>query len=425
MSPNGNMVYRFRSVQLFALASLIFVFGFLFGTQTTALLADHTRMTAEQEAQFEPLFQTFELIQDRYVEDVPVDDLVNGAIRGMVESLDDPYSAYVDPEFYEFVDNDLSGEIEGIGVVITRSEENDWIEIVNVLDGTPAESSGLLPGDVFYAVDGEEVIGLNNLELAARVRGPAGSTVVLTMQRGEDLVEFTVERARIVVPNVETDILPGNIAYVSMEQFSSSSRDQVLEAFDDVNIDQRNGLIFDLRGNPGGFLSSAVEIGSLFQEEGILLIEQFADGDKDVFEVRDGRVYRTDINGVESVYSNDAAFADIDVPIVVLVDSGSASASELVAGAWQDNDAVTIIGDVTFGKGTVQIQNELSNGGGVRLTIARWLTPNGQWITDVGITPDILVELPEDALFNDDDDVILKAALEYFETLVTEPSLTP
>jgi carboxyl-terminal processing protease len=416
MEKKRTPAQRWRHLQLAALIAVVFTLGFALGSNQMAVFAQSNRLTDDEMAAFEPLFETYRLIDARYIDEIEIDTLVDGAIRGMVESLDDPYSNYVEPDLFEFVDTDLSGSINGIGVVITETEDGNEIEVVNVLEDTPAEASGLQPGDVFVRVDGEEVFGLTFLELAARVRGPAGSTVDLTMRRNGELIDFTVERARIEIPNVEYEVLEGNIGYISMEQFSSVARPQVDEALAELDVNALNGLIFDLRDNPGGFLSAAVDIAGLFLDDQTILIEEFRGEVVERFEVRDGLVYRIDNNGAESVYSDNATFAGIDVPIVVLVNERSASASELVTGAWQDAGVVTVIGETTFGKGTVQIQNELTNGGGVRLTIARWLTPNGVWISERGVVPDIIVEMDDTFDPAMDEDVQLKAALRFFES---------
>lgn len=408
-----------RQLQIGVLVAVVFVAGMLFGSQGSMLLAqnDRTQLSQDVEAEFEPLFETFNLIQQQYIEEIPVTELVDGAIRGMVEVLDDPYSNYVDAENFPFVDSNLSGEIEGIGVVITENEDTGEIEVVNVMEGTPAEGAGLQEGDVFVIVNGEDAIGWTFLELAARVRGPSGTTVDITMRRDGELIDFTVERARIEIPNIETDLLEGNIGYVRMAQFTSNARDQVNAAIQELNAQQElNGLILDLRGNPGGLLSAATEVAGLFLEEGVILTEEFGDGRVNTFEIRDGAVYEVFDTGNERVYSNNAGYFGLDIPVVVLVNQTSASASELVAGTWQDSGTVTVIGTVTFGKGSVQIQNTLVNGGGVRLTVARWLTPNGVWISEQGVTPDFIVEIPEDYELAEGEDPQLEAALEFLAT---------
>lgn len=353
---------------------------------------------ANADQDFAAFWETYNLIQKNYLAVPDQKVLIDGAIKGMVEALDDQYSGYVEPEFFAFVDDNLSGEIEGIGVTITELEESGQVEVVNVLPGTPAETAGLREGDIFLEVDGEDVTQLTYLELVTRVRGPAGSIVHLKMQREEDEVEFDVERARIEIPNTETAVYDDSIGYVRLNQFTANARADIERALDEINASELEGLIVDVRGNPGGYLNSVLEVTSAFLEEGVIVYEQFGDD-------------------TEQTFNADGTYLGLDVPLVILVDERSASASEILAGALQDNDAATVIGVTTFGKGTVQTQSELVNGGGVRLTIARWLTPNRQWIHQVGVSPDITVEWDAEArIENPDDDPQLDAALEFFQT---------
>jgi carboxyl-terminal processing protease len=388
----------------------IFILGYLAGTASLPTIAQDDEDLYQ--VIFEPLFQAYELIGWNYIDDVDDEVLVNGAIRGMLDSLGDPYTNYVDPEYWTFVSSDLDGSIEGIGVVI--STEDNITQVTNVFENTPAQRAGVQVGDIFYEVNGESVSNLNNLELAARVRGPAGTTVTIMFQRGDDFVTLEVERAKIDVPNVEYRLIEEqDIAYISMAQFSSVSHEQVLEAIEALNINKRQGLIFDLRGNSGGYLTTAVNIAGLFLEEGTILREQFSDERYLDFVISEGRAYQVDTDGNRILYSMRSEYADIRVPIVLLVDERSASASELVAGAWQDHDVLTVMGVTTFGKGTVQTQQDLMNGGGLRITVAKWLTPNHEWITGEGITPDIVVPVPEDHDINIDGDIQLEAAIDF------------
>jgi carboxyl-terminal processing protease len=253
----------------------------------------------------------------------------------------------------------------------------------------------VLPGDVFVAIDGAPVEQMNQLELAGRVRGPEGTVVSITMRRGDELIDFDITRARITIPNVESRILDGDIAYVRLNQFTDSSREDIDRAFEELDVRKRAGLIFDLRDNPGGLLTAAIDVASAFIPDGTIVTERFGDGR-------------------ETVFSATGAYADIQTPIVVLVNEGSASASELVSGAMQDRGVATVLGTTTFGKGTVQTWNDLSNGGGVRLTIARWLTPNGRWINEAGITPDVIVEWTPQH-YGDPDDRQLERAAELIQ----------
>lgn len=375
----------------------VFLGGFLLGNQNTSSQAqDATLAIGTTDEAFAPLFEVYETIQARYVDADTIDTpaLVNGAISGMVDALDDPFSSYLDPSSFEMFQTDLSGDVEGIGVVIRTDEETEQVYVVEVLEGTGAERAGVLPGDIFIDVDGQSVDGLNQSELAALVRGPSGTEVVITFLRGEELVTLTITRMRFEVPNVTYEVLDGDIAYISMNEFSDRSRGQLDAALEELDVNSRAGLIFDLRGNPGGLLSSAIDVASAFIPDGVVLYESFGDGSEQVFE-------------------SNGDFAGITVPIVVLVNEGSASASELVSGAMQDRGVATLIGEVTFGKGTVQTLQPLSNNGALRITIARYLLPTRRWIHEVGVTPDIVIPY-DPATDGLDIDPQLDAALEFF-----------
>lgn len=393
---------RLRPFQVSFLIVGVFVVGFLLGSQYNVSQAQSdTTAPREAEVAFEPFWQVYNLIQDEYLEPVEPEQLVDGAIQGMMEALGDQFSGYMDPTVYPLMNADLSGSVEGIGALVETDEETQEIRIASVLEGSPAEAVGIKDGDVFVEVDGEEVTGLTQMELVMKVRGPAGTSVQLTLRRGEELVEFTVTRARIIVPNIEYELLDGDIGYIKMRDFSSDARTRLDEALESLDVNSLDGLVFDLRGNPGGLLTSAIDIASAFIKDGTILVEDFGTGEQRTFEA----------NG---------SYIGVSVPMVVLVDEDSASASELVAGALQDRGRAEIVGETTFGKGTVQTWRELINGGGVRLTIARWLTPNGNWIHEQGIIPDIVIEwTPEDR--DDPNDPQLQAALDYL--LQQQPSV--
>lgn len=354
----------------------VFIAGFALGNlQGISYAQSSTSPPRDAEPFFEPFWQVYNLIRSDYLDRsaVTTESLVDGAIRGMLDSLGDQFSGYMDPQTFPMMNNDLSGEVEGIGAVVETIEETDEVRIVNVLEGSPAEAAGLQSGDIFVAVDGQNVTGMSQLDLVSKVRGPEGTTVNLTMRRGDELLEFSIVRARITVPAVEYERLEGDLGYIKLRDFSVNAYDQLNEALTALDVGSLKGLVLDLRGNPGGLLSSAIDVASTFIKEGSILIEDFGGGRDQEFKTN-GRYFGSSL------------------PMVVLVDNNSASASEIVAGALQDNGRATIIGVTTFGKGTVQTWQELVNGGGIRLTIARWLTPNGNWIHGQGITPDIIVE---------------------------------
>jgi len=383
--------------------TLIFALGYAFGAGNTRTAAqDDSSLPSNAEEAFRPLFQVYNLIQSQYIDEVDMSVLVDGAADGMVEALDDVYSGYMDARAYPLLSGDLEGEFEGIGVVITTNEDTNEIEIVGLLEGAPAGEAGLLPGDIFVAVDGVDVDGWDQTEFAAEVRGPEGTDVTITVRRDDALVDFTITRARIITENVEADLLAdGTIAYIRLDSFTGESRALIDAAIAELDVNNRAGLIIDVRDNPGGYLTSAVDVTSAFIEEGTILVEEFSDED-------------------ETVYSATGEYAGIDVPIVLLVNESSASASEILAGALQDTDSATLIGETTLGKGTVQVWSPLVNGGGVRLTIARWLTPQRRWIHEQGITPDITIEWTP-ASYNDPADPQLDAAIDFLQGEIVEP----
>jgi len=394
---------RLKHLSAALIVALVFTAGFALGSERGLTQAQSdTEAPAEAKQAFEPFWQVYNLIQSDYIETIDMNLLVDGAISGMVDALEDQYSGYMNPDVYDLLNSDLEGEIEGIGVVIHTIEDTGEIEVVGILDGAPAQSAGILPGDVFVTVDDEEVTGMNQTELAVLVRGRAGTTVDITLRREEALIDFTITRARIVIPNVEYEVLDGDYGYVKLNQFTVEARSELNNAFEAIDVNSLNGLVLDFRDNPGGLLSSAIDIASAFVEEGSVVIEDFGDGNTQTY----------DANG---------SFVGITVPIVLLVNEGSASASELVAGALQDTETAVIMGETTLGKGTVQTWHQLINGGGVRLTIARWLTPEGRWIHEQGIEPDIFVEWTPTAI-EDETDPQLIAAVDYLQALVTAPA---
>jgi carboxyl-terminal processing protease len=370
----------------------IFAMGFAAGNLTNPTQA---QQMGDTDQAFEVIREAYDIIKSRYVDSAEVDVplLVDGALQGMVESLGDDFSSYLTPEGYADFNRSMEGNVEGIGVVIDTNDEGQ-IYVVSLIRGAAAIDAGVLPGDIFWEVNGESVAELDQNELATLVRGPAGTEVTVTFKRGEEFVTFTMTRVRFEVPNVEFEILEGDIAYISMAQFTTDLRSQLDNALEEVDVNSRAGLIIDIRDNPGGLLSSVVDVASVFlPEDDVILYETFGDGSEETFTA----------NG---------DFADIEVPIVLLINGGSASASELLAGAMQDTDRATLIGETTFGKGTVQNIQPISNGGAIRITIARWLTPNRNWIHEFGITPDI--EVPYDpATDGVDVDPQLDAAVEF------------
>lgn len=341
---------------------------------------------------FAPFWETWDIVHNNYV-DQPVDDtaLMRGAIRGMLEALGDEHTTYMDPQEYTDANTALAGNYEGIGAYVDTGGE--YLTVTSPIPGSPAEAAGLQPGDKILKIDGEDMTGIQP-ELARRkVLGPAGTTVILTIGReGVEPFDVAITRARIEIPSVESEMRADNIAYVRLNTFGDTTTTELKNALKDLMAQNPKGLILDLRYNGGGYLQTAVEVASQFLPQGkVALIEQFGDGSQDD--------YKTIGGGLAT-----------DIPMVVLINKGSASASEIVAGALQDYGRAQLVGETSYGKGSVQNWIPLDNNqGAVRVTIAKWLTPNGRTIHKLGLTPDVVVELTEEDAKADRDPQLDKA----------------
>jgi carboxyl-terminal processing protease len=323
---------------------------------------------------FVPFWEAWKIVHEQYV-DQPVDDkaLMEGSIRGMMEALGDPHSSYMDPSQYSDAQAPLEG-YSGIGAWVNT--EGEFLTIIEPMKGSPAEQAGLQAGDQIIAIDGEDMTGIAAEVARLKVLGEAGTNVVLTVVREgvEQPFDVSVTRAEIKIPSVESDMLENNIAYVHLLAFSDSSTEEMRSALKELLAENPKGLIFDLRNNSGGYLLTAVDVASEFIKSGLITYEEYGDGTRNA----SGKGIATDI------------------PMVVLVNEWSASASELVAGALQDYGRAQLVGVTTYGKGSVQNWIALSNDeGAVRVSIARWYTPNGTNVSEVGLTPDVVVEITQ------------------------------
>lgn len=372
------------AVALFAGATL-FLSGFSLGARTAT-----TPGTPAGEAElWAPFWDTYRSITTRYALG-PVDprDLVEGAIDGMVKSLGDPYSAYYGPEAYKSTLEGISGQFEGIGAQITLRADDSTatctavdrvcrLTVVTPLPDSPAESAGLLADDVIEAINGRAVVGLTVSEATELIRGPKGTTVRLRVLRADETPrELAIVRAVIVQREVTSEPLAdGSVGYLRITGMSDNAASALVDALASHLAAGRRAIILDLRGNPGGFITAAARIVSQFVPEGPVYWTETADGEQ----------VRTDVTG-------DGIALDPSIRLVVLVDRGSASASEIVAGALQDAGRATIVGETTYGKGTVQGWQPLENdSGGFKMTIAKWLTRDKHWVNEGGITPDVVV----------------------------------
>lgn len=329
---------------------------------------------------FAPFWETWDLVHKQYV-DQPVDDikLMRGAISGMLAALGDQHTSYMDPTQYQQANSSLSGEYEGIGAYVDTTGE--YLKVISPISQSPAEKAGIRAGDVFIAIDGVSMKGINPELARQKVLGPAGSTVILSVVREglEQPFDVKIVRDKITIASVESKMLDNNLAYIKLNTFGETTTDELISQLKALLAKKPKGLILDLRNNGGGYLQTAVEVSSQFIKDGVIVSEKYGDG--------------------RSMDKSDAIPGGLatDIPMVLLVNEGSASASEIVAGAIQDYARGKLVGVTTYGKGSVQIWTPLSNNeGAVRITIAKWLTPMGRTIHQLGLTPEVVVEMTKE-----------------------------
>ncbi len=321
-----------------------------------------------QEVRQDYLGRSYQTREDAYV-----------AIREMLESLEDPYTRFMDPQEFRDMQIDTSGELTGVGIQLSQDEETNELVVVSPIEGTPAADAGIIARDVIIQIDEQTTEGMDVSGAVSLIRGPVGSSVTLTIRRGSQELEFDLERARIEIHPVRYSVQQsptGPVGYVRLNQFSANASEEMAQAIRDLEGQGMNGYILDLRSNPGGLLDSSITISRMWLNEGVIV----------------STVSRQGVE--EQQRANRTALTD--KPLVVLVDGGSASASEIVSGALQDNDRATLVGTQTFGKGLVQSVRGLGDGSGIAITVARYLTPSGRDINKSGIEPDVVIELTDE-----------------------------
>jgi carboxyl-terminal processing protease len=378
--------------------SAAFLSGFGAGFSLAPARPSPVAAAGEEPSEFAVFWEAWHLIENEFYGELPtMQEVTYGAIRGVLVALGDDGTSFIDPERAAVMREDITGGFEGIGAVVNMLP-NGRLTIVEPLPGRPAAQAGLQPGDLVLQVDDTPIQNMTLIEAVSLIRGPAGSTVRLTILRKgvKEPFEVAIVRARIEIEVVESRMLDGNIAYVRLAEFNARATKELQEALRELLAQEPAGLIFDLRSNPGGYLQTSVEVTSQFIDEGLALTEK-GKGDLE-------REYRVESGGLAT-----------EVPLVVLVNAGSASASEIVAGAIQDSGRGILIGERTFGKGSVQLPHTLSDGSELRITIARWFTPKGREIQGVGIIPDIEVEMTLEDL-EAGHDLQLERAVEYLLT---------
>ena len=373
--------------------SALFASGFTLGLQQS--LAPGT--SADEQQLFDPFWEAYRKIRAEYVGRYDPKTIVEGAIKGMFGALDDPYSSYMTPKEYSDSLAGISGEFEGIGASMAALDEAGktcstmgpacHLMVVSVIKDSPAELGGVLTDDELTAVDGVTVEGATVDETVDRVRGPRGTDVRLSLLRDGEPVELTLTRDVITTSSVTNELLAdGNVGYLRIDGFSGSAAEDFrtdLQEYLDQGVTR---FVIDLRDDPGGFVDAARTIASQFIDSGPVYWEEYADGHK-----------------VPVPAEPDGIALDPGISVAVLVNGGSASASEILAGALRDTGRATLVGETTFGKGTIQQWHMLSGeSGGFRLSIAKWLTPNQTWIHGTGITPNVVVPIPDGTPAGDD-----------------------
>lgn len=359
------------------------------GTLTTSVIADRSGVSVDLPLeQLRTFSEVFNRVKSDYVAETTSGELIEDAIRGMLSGLD-PHSSYLKPDEFEEVQSGTRGEFGGLGIEVGR--EDGFVKVIAPIDDTPAERAGLQPGDLIIRVDGQSTKGMELNEAVRLMRGEPGTEIELTIMRDEDDGPFTVtlERAVIQVTSVRARMLDDDYGYVRISQFQSRTGPQLLDAIEELQSEgngRMRGLVLDLRNNPGGVLQAAVAVSDAFLHEGRIV---YTEGRRD-----------------RARMEFDATPNDVlgGAPIVVLINSGSASASEIVAGALQDHRRAVLMGNNTFGKGSVQSILPLSGGSAVKLTTAKYFTPSGRVIEEGGIDPDVRLDRETRPRRGDDDD---------------------
>jgi len=351
----------------------------LLSTPTPVIDSTQPVQTTNLDELFKPFWEAWDYVDAHYVEQ-PVDKtlLMRGAITGMLESLNDPHTSYMDPEMYRQQSAPLEGEYEGIGAWVDVSGE--FLTIISPMPGSPAEIKGLKTDDQVIAVDGEDMTGIAGDLVLRKIIGPAGTNVVLTIFRPSSQETFDVEitRQKIEVPSVTSKMLDDKIAYIQLANFGENTHDELRSQLKELLKNEPIGLVLDLRNNGGGYLDSAIQITSEFVDQSPIMYQEYGNGDRITYDAKPFGI-------------------GTKIPLVVLINGGSASASEITAGAIQDYERGALVGTQSYGKGSVQNWIALlNNEGAIRVTVARWLTPNERQINSVGLTPNYVVELTEE-----------------------------
>lgn len=376
-----NKLFKVVSLVLFA---IIFYFaGYLVGHKNFAFEKNYKPKIINKElfksrtVDFSLFWQAWNTVTEKYVGTPDYQKMIYGAISGMVDALGDPYSSFMEPSATKSFMDELSGSISGIGAEIEKKDGN--LIIVAPLDSSPAQKAGLLPQDQILKIDDENTTNLDLNQAIDKIRGKAGTKVTLSIMREgwEAPKDFTITREKIIIKSVKWQIRDDNIAYIEVSQFGDDTTDLLQTATKEIDVKKPKAVILDLRSNPGGYLDAAVDMASLWMDSGSVVVQE---------KNKNGSIdeLKTTLDPILKNYKT-----------IVLINKGSASASEIVAGALQDAGRAIIVGEISFGKGSVQELEPLNDKSTLRVTVAKWLTPKGRTIDLIGITPDITIALTE------------------------------
>lgn len=376
---------RFGLGTLLAVVLIVALVSFVFGTRAnnlSVLISDSQNKQLPENLDYSSVEEVYDRLREKFDGKLDATKLLDGAKKGLVEATGDPYTVYfTDEEGKEFM-NDLEGTFSGIGAELDKRDTR--LFIVSTLDDSPARKAGLLANDTIVKVNDQDTADWSTDKAVSEIRGEKGTTVKLTILRDQELKEFSIVRQEIITPSVKWEVAD-NIGYLRISRFAETNTiDLATQAAEDFKAKGVKGVVLDLRGNGGGYLEAAQKISSLWLQDKTVVQER-----------RDEQVVDTLRSGSSPSLAG--------MPTVVLVDGGSASASEIVAGALRDNNAAQLVGVKTFGKGSVQEIEKLSSTGQLKVTVAKWFTPNGKNISKEGIAPDVEVKISDENLKNNQD----------------------
>jgi carboxyl-terminal processing protease len=386
-------------VMVVAMAALAFVAGYFFNDYTEAHPADNASDSLAND-DFTIFWEAWGWVERSFIGEMPsAQQVAYGAVRGALGTLNDPYTVFIEPVVREQERDSLRGNFGGIGATIVRLETGE--AVLEPIPGNPAERAGIQSGDILLAVDGEEIPADMSIEdIANKIRGEKGTDVTLTVLHPEasEPVDITITRDDILIPSVAYRLIDDDptIGYIWLTRFSGESNGEIEAAIQDLQAQGATQLILDLRGNGGGLLDAAIAIADQFLDEGPIMHQESA------------------LEGEKTYTATEGTVAG-DMPVIILIDGGTASASEILAGALQDRERALLMGQQSFGKGSVQLVYDLSDGSSVHVTSARWFTPDRNAIDQQGLTPDIVVEPTPEAIANNRDETLARA-IEYLQT---------